>query len=76
LTLFRIQKKGSTIRGGLKPILIQHGLLDSSDSFLINDENKAPGFILANKGYDVWFSNSRGNKYSRNHTKFNPNKDK
>lgn len=76
LTLFRIQKKGSTIKGGLKPIFIQHGLLDSSDSFLCNDEDKAPGFMFANKGYDVWFGNSRGNKYSRSHTTYNPDKNK
>ena len=38
-----------------KPIiLLQHGLLDCSDSFIINDEDKAPAFILANKGYDVY----------------------
>ena len=53
-----------------------HGLTDSSDTWVLNDENKAPGFMLANKGYDVWLSNSRGNKHSRNHTKYNPDKDK
>jgi gastric triacylglycerol lipase len=76
LTVFRIQRKGSQIQAGLKPIILQHGLLDSSDTWLINDENKAPGFLLANKGYDVWLGNSRGNKHSRNHTKYNPDKNK
>lgn len=76
LTLYRIQKKGSTIKEGLKPVFLQHGLLDSSDTWIINDEDKAPGFMLANRGYDVWLGNSRGNKHSRNHTKYNPDKNK
>lgn len=76
LTVFRIQQKGSIIRQGLKPIILQHGLLDSSDTWIINDEDKAPGFMLANRGYDIWLGNSRGNKHSRNHTKYNPDKNK
>lgn len=56
-------------------MLLQHGLLDSSDTWLINEESLAPGFIFANAGYDVWLGNSRGNKHSRRHTKLNPDKD-
>jgi len=76
LTVFRVQKKGTLIKEGLKPIILQHGLLDSSDTWIVNDEDKAPGFLLANRGYDIWMGNSRGNKHSRNHTKYNPNKNK
>lgn len=32
-----------------------------------------PAYLLANKGYDVWLLNFRGNDYSENHTSQNPN---
>ena len=44
-----------------------HGILSSSDSFITNDENKALAFVLANRGYDVWLGNNRGNKHALNH---------
>ena len=47
-----------------------HGILSSSDSFITNDENKALAFVLANRGYDVWLGNNRGNKHAKNHIKY------
>mmetsp|Transcript_89559 Transcript_89559/g.123618 ORF Transcript_89559/g.123618 Transcript_89559/m.123618 type:complete len:128 (+) Transcript_89559:123-506(+) len=57
------------------PILFQHGLTDSADAWIVHDSDKAPGFIAASQGYDVWLSNFRGNKYSRAHKYLNPNVD-
>jgi len=67
LTYFRIQAKNTQIRSGLPVVLLNHGLLDSSDSFIVNDEAQAPGLLIANAGYDVWLSNNRGNKYATGH---------
>jgi pimeloyl-ACP methyl ester carboxylesterase len=68
LTYFRIQAKNSQIRNGLPVVLLNHGLLDSSDSFIVNNEEQAAGFILANRGFDVWLSNNRGNRHALGHT--------
>ena len=51
---------------------MQHGLFDSADAFIINYAEKAPAFVAARAGYDVWLGNTRGNKYSRQHVKYNP----
>ncbi|KAI8992188.1 Alpha/Beta hydrolase protein [Mycotypha africana] len=60
-------------RSGKPVVLLYHGFLMSSEIWVTNTEefSNLP-FILAQKGYDVWLGNARGNKYSQYHVYENP----
>lgn len=55
-----------------QPVLFGHGLADSSDLFVSNEEELSPGYIAANLGFDLWLMNSRGNKHSRSNIYLDP----
>ncbi|KAL3309628.1 hypothetical protein Ciccas_011824, partial [Cichlidogyrus casuarinus] len=69
LTMNRILP-GKTQPANGKVIFLQHGLLDSAHTWINNPSNQSLGFILADHGYDVWLSNSRGSTYSQKHVKY------
>ena len=53
-----------------KNVKFQHGIFDSSDGWVCNGEDHSLPFIFAKNDFDVWISNSRGNKYCKQHDRY------
>ena len=77
LTIQRIPhgRQEAHLEGPKQVILVQHGLLASSSNWVSNLPNESFGLILADKGFDVWLGNVRGNTYGRQHVNLSVDSD-
>lgn len=74
LTMHRIPhgREGAQTSEMRPPLLLKHGVLDSSYTWVANSANQSLGFLAADAGYDVWMGNNRGNSFSEKHVRVHP----
>ncbi|XP_014260504.1 lipase 3-like [Cimex lectularius] len=72
LKAFRIPFGKKSVGGKRPPVILQHGILCSSDCWTIMSPEKGLAYRLVDSGYDVWVTNNRGAPYGKNHTKLTP----
>ncbi|CAB0010913.1 unnamed protein product [Nesidiocoris tenuis] len=54
------------------PVLLMHGVLSCSDTWVSRGKSQDLAFIMTDMGYDVWLGDLRGNPYTKHHKFLSP----
>lgn len=58
------------------PIILVPGILDESGVWFVNYPSQSPGFLLAERGYDLWAMNTREIAFRSHHKTLSQNDDR
>ncbi|XP_075532342.1 lipase member N-like [Dermacentor variabilis] len=76
-TLARDNSTSSSESGTYRnPVVLVPGILSDSGSWFINYPSQSPGFLLAQRGYDVWAMNTREIAFRSRHKTLSQNDDR
>ncbi|KAF6201975.1 hypothetical protein GE061_004371 [Apolygus lucorum] len=71
LPLTRMVPK-DVLPGPRPPVLLVHGVMATSDQWVLRGKDEDLAFLLTDHGFDVWLADARGNANGRRHKNMSP----